>query len=130
VQQHLRKGYATELAVASMLTLAGFFVAQPIGPTAWDLVVRMPSGHWATVQVKTALRGRHPRAIADTRRRTQGNYDNVDFLIAYDLESHDFWIYPMAGVGRQITLNPDSPGYCNLEALRGSETRCQTCTKG
>jgi hypothetical protein len=127
MQAHLYKGYATELAVAALLTASAYPVAMPVGPTAWDVVVRTPSGHWATVQVKTALTDTRGAKYVDCRKGTmsRGNYDMVDFLIAYDLESHDFWVFSSPGLQGSITLNQNLLAYRNLELLNDSTCALQ-----
>lgn len=114
---HHFKGYAAELAVAAMLTAAGLPVAMPIGPTDWDVVARAPSGRWITVQVKSVQRDRHNSKVVDCRRRTPGDYAEVDFLVAYDVETHDYWVFKTRDLQRQITLTPALLGYRNLELL-------------
>lgn len=120
-------GTAAELHVAALLLEQGFEVAFPMGLPAWDLLVRGRSKIWSTVQVKrVSVRGdrtAHTRVV-DTRRsagplrrRTRLGYEEVDFMVAYDLESGDHWVFEMAGIARQITLGPRLHGFRNLELL-------------
>lgn len=125
MKAHHFKGYAAELAVAALLTTHGIPVAMPIGPTDWDVVARAASGRWITIQVKAVQREQRGAKVVDCRKRTPGDYTDVDFLVAYDVETHDYWVFRTQDLQRQITLTPALLGYRNLEIINDAACALQ-----
>lgn len=105
-------GTCSELMAAAAFSAEGCDVAFPISNArGWDMVVRLPSGEWKSVQVKTgplhrrkefptiqiARGGRAKRPVGSSTRLGY-DPDVVDYLVVVDITSEIIWKIPMIEV--------------------------------